>query len=68
MLVTKGRHEDLNDPNDSCLLVAGLPTDSIGSQNFRTFSTRQIAFLLAERPMPAMLLRLSATVCRRYRS
>ena len=33
-------------------------TRTIGGQNFRTFSTRRIAFLEAKRPMPAMLLRL----------
>ena len=33
-------------------------TDTFGSQNFRTFSPRQIAFMVAERPMPAELLRL----------
>ena len=45
-------------PNGSCLFAAGSPTDTVGSQNFETFSTRQIAFLVAERPMPAMLHRL----------
>ena len=59
--------EDTN-PNGSCLFAAGSPTDTFGSQNFLTFSTRQISFLVAKRPMPAMLLRLSASVCRRYRS
>ena len=44
------------DPNGSCLLAAGSPTDTVDSQNFQTFSTRHIAFLVAERPMPAMLL------------
>ena len=34
------------------LFAAGSPTDTVGSQNFRTFSTRQIAFLVVERPMP----------------
>ena len=58
----------IKDPNGSCLFSAGSPTDTVGSQNFRTFSTRQIAFLMVERPMPSMLHRLSATVCRRYRS
>ena len=47
-----------NDPNGSCLFVVGSPTDTVGSQNFQTFYTRQIAFLVAERPMSAMLLRL----------
>ena len=56
------------DPSGSCLLVAGSSTVTVGSQNFRTLSTRQIAFFMAERPMPAMLLRHSASVCRRYRS
>ena len=28
--------------NRSCLFAAGSPTDTVGSQNFRTFSTRQI--------------------------
>ena len=32
------------DPNVSCLFAAGSPTDTVGSQNFQTFSTRQIAF------------------------
>ena len=57
-----------NDPNWSCLFAAVSPTNSISSQNFRTFSTLQIAFLVSVRPMPAMILRLSASVCRRYRS
>ena len=52
----------------SCLFVAGLPTNTVCSQNFQTFSTHKIAFLVAMWPMPAMLLRLSASVCRRYRS
>ena len=34
------------------------PTDTVDSQSFRTFSTRQIAFFVAERPMAALLLRL----------
>ena len=42
------------DPTESCLFAAGSPTDTVCSQIFLTFSTRQIAFLLAERPMPAM--------------
>ena len=29
------------DPNGCCLFAAGLPTDTVGSQNFQTFSTRQ---------------------------
>ena len=41
--------ETLNDlnkhPNGSCLFAAGLPTDTIGSQNFQTFSTRQTPHL-----------------------
>ena len=32
------------DPNESCLFAAGSPTDTVGSQIFRTLSTRQIAF------------------------
>ena len=55
------------DLNGSCLFAAGSPTDTIGSRNFQTFPTCQIAFLVAERPMPALLHRLSASVCRRYR-
>ena len=51
-----------------CLFAAGSPTDTVGSQNFHILSTRQIAFLVAEWPTPAMLLRLSASVCRRHRS
>ena len=43
--------------NGSCHLAARLPTDTVDSQNFQTFSTRQIVFLVAERPMPALLLR-----------
>ena len=34
------------DSNGSCLFAAGSPTDNVGSQNFQTFSTRQIAFWL----------------------
>ena len=45
-------------PNGSCLFTAGSPTDNVDSQNFWTFFTRQIAFLVTERPMSAMLLRL----------
>ena len=65
-----GKEDDVQEdnPNGSCLFAAGSPTDTVGSQNFRTFSTRQITFLVAEWPMSAMLLRLSASVCRRYRS
>ena len=44
--------------NGSCLFAAGSPTDTVDSQNVRTLSTRQIAFMLAERPMPALMLRL----------
>ena len=29
------------DPNGSCLFAAGLPTDTVGRQNFQPFSTRQ---------------------------
>ena len=47
-----------NGPNGSCIFAARSPTDTVDSQNFRIFSTRQIAFLMAERPMPALLLRL----------
>ena len=45
-------------PNGSCLFAAGSPTDTVDSQNFWAFSTRQIAYLVAERRMPALLLRL----------
>ena len=31
--------------NGSCLFVAGLPTDIVGSQSFQTFSTRQTPHL-----------------------
>ena len=41
--------------NGSCRFAAGSPTDTVGSQNVRTFSTRQIAFLVAQRSMSAML-------------
>ena len=40
------------------IFTAGSPTDTVDSKNFRTFSTRQIAFFVAERSMPALLLRL----------
>ena len=30
-----------DDPNGSCLFATGSPTDTVGSQNFQTFSTRQ---------------------------
>ena len=30
-----------NDPNGSCLFSVGSPTDTVGSQNIQTFSTRQ---------------------------
>ena len=53
------------DPNGSCLFAAGSPTDTVGSQNFQTFSTR---LLVAERPMPTLQHRLSVSVCRRYLS
>ena len=46
-----------NGPNGSCLFAARKPTDTVDGHNFRTFSTRHIAFLVAERPMPALLLR-----------
>ena len=49
-------------------LSTGSSTDTVGSQNIRTLSTRQFSFLVAERPMPLVLLRLFASVCRRYRS
>ena len=39
--------DDSHDPNGSCLFSAGSPTDTIGSQVFRTFSTRQIPILVA---------------------
>ena len=42
-------------PNRSCLFAV---TDTVDSQNSQTFSTRQIAFLVAELPMRALLLRL----------
>ena len=45
-------------PNGSRLSAAGSPTDTVDGQSFRTLSTRQIDFLVAERPMPALLLRL----------
>ena len=45
-------------PNESCLFVAGSPTDTVDSLNFRTFSSRQIAFLVAELPMSALMHRL----------
>ena len=35
----------LTDPNGSCLFAAGLPTDTVCSQNFQTFSTRQTQLL-----------------------
>ena len=40
------------------LIAAGSPTDTVDSQSFRTFSTRQIGFLVTERKMSALLLRL----------
>ena len=43
-------------PNGSCLFAAGSPTDTVDGQSFWTFSTRQIAFLVALRSMPALLL------------
>ena len=51
-----------NGPIGSFLFAAGSPTDTVDSQTFRTFSTRQIAFFVAGRLMPAMLLRLSASL------
>ena len=57
-----------SDPNGSCIFEAGSSIDTVVSQSIRTSSTRQITFLVAERPMSAMLLRLSASVCRWYRS
>ena len=33
------------DPNGSCFFAAGLPTDNVGSQNFLTFSNREISRL-----------------------
>ena len=47
----------IKSPNRSCLFAAGSPTDTVDSQNFWTFSTRQIAFLVAERSTPALPLR-----------
>ena len=44
-------------PNGSCLIAAGSPTDTDDCQKFRNLSTRQIAFLVAERSMPARLHR-----------
>ena len=44
-------------PKRTCLLAAGTPTDTVDIQNLRTFAPRQIYILLAERPMPALLLR-----------
>ena len=44
-------------PNSSRLFEAGSPTEAVDGKNFLTFSTRQIAFLVAERSMPALLLR-----------
>ena len=35
----------MEDPNGSCLYAAGLPTETIGSQNFLAFSTRQTPHL-----------------------
>ena len=55
-----------HDPNGSCLFMAGSPTDTVSSQNFRAFSAHQLAFLVTEQPMPAMLLRHSASVCQQY--
>ena len=34
----------LDGPIESCLFMAGSPTDTVVSQNIQTFSTRQIAF------------------------
>ena len=34
-------HQAMTDPNESCLFAAGSPTDTVGSQNYQTFSTRQ---------------------------
>ena len=42
-------------PNLRCLFAAGSPSDTV---DFRNFYARQIAILVAERPMPALLLRL----------
>ena len=50
--------DDDDGPNGSCHFAAGSPPDTVDSQNYLTFSTRQIAYLVAERPMPALLLRL----------
>ena len=36
---------EVADPNGSCLFADGLPTDTVGSQNFQTFSTRQTPHL-----------------------
>ena len=33
------------DPNGSCLFAAGSPTNTVGSQSFQTFSTRQTPHL-----------------------
>ena len=56
MLVTSKRSKYLHNLPTSQLFAAGSPTDTVGRQNFRTLSTRQAAFLVAEQPMPAMLL------------
>ena len=45
-------------PNGSWIFAPVSLTDIVDSQNFRAFSTRQIAFLVEEWPMPALLLRL----------
>ena len=36
---------EVGDPNGNCLFAAGSPTDTFGSQNFQTFSTRQTPHL-----------------------
>ena len=42
----------------SCHFAAGSPTDTVESQKVLNFSTRQVAFLVEERPLPVLLLRL----------
>ena len=52
---TAGKSARYAGQNRSCLFAAESPTDTVDRQNFRTFSTRQIAFLVAERPMPKVV-------------
>ena len=39
------QRSDFKDPIGSCLFAAGLPTDTVGSQDFQPFSTRQTPHL-----------------------